>query len=313
MNRYCPPPATQVSGRLLCERRIAPSSVVHPALLPSLGFHPLQLLPVPHTPSAVLASCAGALVLLSLPADATHARPHQVALLEEEGVAGSMGAEETGVLPTAFAWQPLPANPTFAAAAITQGAAPRTLWVATETGALYQSAVTAVGEEGGEVELTVTRVRGMLRLPPRCMALLPGGAPRLALFPELGDATVIEAAQLELEPAGTRAAAAHAAKGAHHNQLPTKGAHHNQLPTKGAWAHSGGWAKTPFASLAPILHLQVAGEEVRRHDLGVTIRDFCIAAGQLNWSNPAQPLAYGDEKVANRDIRVWHGATENGP
>jgi hypothetical protein len=23
--------------------------------------------------------------------------------------------------------------------------------------------------------------------------------------------------------------------------------------------------------------------------------------------------AYGDEKVANRDIRVWHGATENGP
>ena len=24
-------------------------------------------------------------------------------------------------------------------------------------------------------------------------------------------------------------------------------------------------------------------------------------------------LAYSDEKVANRDIRVWHGATENGP
>jgi hypothetical protein len=22
---------------------------------------------------------------------------------------------------------------------------------------------------------------------------------------------------------------------------------------------------------------------------------------------------YGDEKIANRDIRVWHGATENGP
>jgi hypothetical protein len=22
---------------------------------------------------------------------------------------------------------------------------------------------------------------------------------------------------------------------------------------------------------------------------------------------------YGDEKVANREIRVWHGATENGP
>jgi hypothetical protein len=23
--------------------------------------------------------------------------------------------------------------------------------------------------------------------------------------------------------------------------------------------------------------------------------------------------AYGDEKVANRDTRVWHGATEKGP
>jgi hypothetical protein len=26
----------------------------------------------------------------------------------------------------------------------------------------------------------------------------------------------------------------------------------------------------------------------------------------------AAPL-YGDEKAANRDIRVWHGATETGP
>jgi hypothetical protein len=24
-------------------------------------------------------------------------------------------------------------------------------------------------------------------------------------------------------------------------------------------------------------------------------------------------LEYGDAKVANREIRVWHGATENGP
>jgi Pyruvate/2-oxoacid:ferredoxin oxidoreductase gamma subunit len=24
-------------------------------------------------------------------------------------------------------------------------------------------------------------------------------------------------------------------------------------------------------------------------------------------------MAYGDEKVANREIRVWHGATEKGP
>jgi hypothetical protein len=26
-----------------------------------------------------------------------------------------------------------------------------------------------------------------------------------------------------------------------------------------------------------------------------------------------QVLGYCDEKVANREIRVWHGATENGP
>jgi hypothetical protein len=25
------------------------------------------------------------------------------------------------------------------------------------------------------------------------------------------------------------------------------------------------------------------------------------------------PLTYGDEKVANRDTKVWHGATEKGP
>jgi hypothetical protein len=25
------------------------------------------------------------------------------------------------------------------------------------------------------------------------------------------------------------------------------------------------------------------------------------------------PVTYSDEKGANRDIRVWHGATENGP
>jgi hypothetical protein len=26
-----------------------------------------------------------------------------------------------------------------------------------------------------------------------------------------------------------------------------------------------------------------------------------------------QQVGYSDEQVANRDIRVWHGATENGP
>jgi hypothetical protein len=27
----------------------------------------------------------------------------------------------------------------------------------------------------------------------------------------------------------------------------------------------------------------------------------------------ATAVKYGDAKVANREIRVWHGATENGP
>jgi hypothetical protein len=30
-------------------------------------------------------------------------------------------------------------------------------------------------------------------------------------------------------------------------------------------------------------------------------------------ATPTSPSLYSDEKVANRDIRVWHGATENGP
>jgi hypothetical protein len=30
-------------------------------------------------------------------------------------------------------------------------------------------------------------------------------------------------------------------------------------------------------------------------------------------SRAVHPAAYGDEKVANREIRVWHGAIETGP
>jgi hypothetical protein len=37
------------------------------------------------------------------------------------------------------------------------------------------------------------------------------------------------------------------------------------------------------------------------------------AVASLRATVDAQAAAYGDEKVANRDIRVWHGATENGP
>jgi hypothetical protein len=40
-----------------------------------------------------------------------------------------------------------------------------------------------------------------------------------------------------------------------------------------------------------------------------------VATSQ-RWSQKcglAGQVRYGEEKVANREIRVWHGATENGP
>ena len=30
-------------------------------------------------------------------------------------------------------------------------------------------------------------------------------------------------------------------------------------------------------------------------------------------ADAARLVRYSDEEVANRDVRVWHGATENGP
>jgi hypothetical protein len=42
-----------------------------------------------------------------------------------------------------------------------------------------------------------------------------------------------------------------------------------------------------------------------------------LSVGSIDSTEAEPPAAalptYGDEKVANRDIRVWHGATENGP
>jgi hypothetical protein len=33
----------------------------------------------------------------------------------------------------------------------------------------------------------------------------------------------------------------------------------------------------------------------------------------LERADAARLVRYSDEEVANRDVRVWHGATENGP
>jgi hypothetical protein len=34
---------------------------------------------------------------------------------------------------------------------------------------------------------------------------------------------------------------------------------------------------------------------------------------RLGWGRTWATTGYGDEKVANRDTKVWHGATEKGP
>ena len=42
-------------------------------------------------------------------------------------------------------------------------------------------------------------------------------------------------------------------------------------------------------------------------------RGGCSGAPDEEMGDAAGGALYGDEKVANREIRVWHGATENGP
>jgi hypothetical protein len=56
------------------------------------------------------------------------------------------------------------------------------------------------------------------------------------------------------------------------------------------------WVLAYLASLAPVLALRTVAQWAAHGD---TLK--C-----------ARPL-HGDAKVANREIRVWHGATENGP
>jgi hypothetical protein len=56
-----------------------------------------------------------------------------------------------------------------------------------------------------------------------------------------------------------------------------------------------------------------------QHEAGRVLREAVVvvaAAGKGVSCTEAcarQQLAYGDEKVANRDTTVWHGATEKGP
>ena len=42
-------------------------------------------------------------------------------------------------------------------------------------------------------------------------------------------------------------------------------------------------------------------------------QSICHASSPVSLTLSLPSLPYSDEKVANRDTRVWHGATENGP
>ena len=47
-------------------------------------------------------------------------------------------------------------------------------------------------------------------------------------------------------------------------------------------------------------------------NLSITIRNFFIAGTRGGGAGPRGWVRYSDEKVANRDIRVWHFVIENG-
>jgi hypothetical protein len=55
---------------------------------------------------------------------------------------------------------------------------------------------------------------------------------------------------------------------------------------------------------------ELAEQELRCRCEAVAL---ALLALHLATTPHAAAAAYGDEKNANRDIRVWHGATEKGP
>jgi hypothetical protein len=57
----------------------------------------------------------------------------------------------------------------------------------------------------------------------------------------------------------------------------------------------------------------VGREGQRREPVGRRSSPGQLALRLLKRRELGHPSSYGDEKVANREIRVWHGATEKGP
>jgi hypothetical protein len=68
------------------------------------------------------------------------------------------------------------------------------------------------------------------------------------------------------------------------------------------------WLPRPAASQRQRRLVLMARRRLASRGLGAG-----AAAAALCRQHRAHHLAYGDEKVANREIRVWHGATGNGP
>jgi hypothetical protein len=78
----------------------------------------------------------------------------------------------------------------------------------------------------------------------------------------------------------------------------------------GAWVHGlecvrwlGSSGDVTAAAFAPTARLLALG--TRRG--AVELHSLCSTSGG------SSSAAYGDGKVANREILVWHGATDNGP
>jgi hypothetical protein len=81
----------------------------------------------------------------------------------------------------------------------------------------------------------------------------------------------------------------------------------------GQWARECEQRRVEFLGFAPQRKLErrCIGDWVRwgLTDPDAGVRLACV----VQLLEHAERWAYSDAKVANRDIRVWHGATENGP
>jgi hypothetical protein len=85
-------------------------------------------------------------------------------------------------------------------------------------------------------------------------------------------------------------------------QLDRVTAHNNTSLTRSA-------APWTFLSLTRLQHVARGRWSSRGASVRVRARVSVPAPMKKNMRGGG----YGDEKVANRDTKVWHGATENGP